>query len=197
MTADRETQVVEWLAELWPVVTAEGLKANHCILAARVAVEVGTYFGVPITERAACCLVANTKGWRLILAEVPVADWPDDAWSLGIDPRDPRNDGLNGYAGHVIAESAHYLLDLSAAQFNRPERGLVIDEPMILPRPDPPDTTETWTYGGPNGTVMVYAPLADRRYRRAPDWRDEANWKPECAALIRMISARLKGERDE
>jgi hypothetical protein len=190
----KETEVVKWLVEFWPVVTRPGLRPNHCILASRVAVEVGRYFGIPITERSTRCLVANARAWELLNQQIPVSEWPDDAWSVGVDPDDDRNRGT-GYPGHVIAESEHYLIDLSAAQFSRPKRGLEFG-PMFLPRPEM--DTEYWTYAdSENGTVIVYSPQADRRYRNAPDWREETNWKPEAAALIRLIRNRMqKGESD-
>jgi hypothetical protein len=181
-----EDELVDWMAKLWPTVT-DGLLPNHCILAARVAVEVGRYFGVPITERAVKVAVFNAKADALAKAGVPTADWPDDAWSVGVGPDDVRSSMSSGYNGHVIAESESYVLDLSAGQFNRPTRDLVVTGPMVLPRG--PDPAECWVYGDERGQVLIYEPIPDRGYRDSPDWRDPSNWRDRAGRLIRTIAS--------
>jgi hypothetical protein len=185
-----EREILEAMARCWPmVVRITGMQPSHCILAARAATETARYFGVTLRERAVSVLVANAKAWELINADVPVDEWPDDAWSIGIDPHDERNAAMRGYAGHVITESPRYLLDLSAPQFNRPRRGLYVEDPLLAPRGD--DPADAWTYGDERGTRLVYRPMDDRSYRKMPDWTNRLNWREETAALIRLVRAAL------
>ena len=44
MAVDEE-DLIDLLFNLWPVVSEGGVKINHCVLATRVAIEVGAYFG--------------------------------------------------------------------------------------------------------------------------------------------------------
>lgn len=181
---NREALIMRSMVDIWPDI-AVGMMPNHCILGARVAVEVGRYFGVPITERSTDTLVANALAWKLIGEAVPVEEWPDEAWTIGVNHESPGN----GYPGHVIAESEHFVIDLSAAQFARTKKGIK-GEALLAPKLDGFDWSASLVISSADdGTVIVYKPMTDTTYKTAPDWRNRLNWGTEASALIRLMKA--------
>lgn len=169
------------LAELWPEVTDKNLAPNHCILAARVAVEVGTYFGVPITARSTKVAVFNkvARDW----IGKPMKDWPEEAWSVGIGGKGVEGPGYNG---HVITESEHWIIDLATGQFTRPTKQLDIG-PTLVVRKDPDTTPESMLTVIVNDCQVSYLPDDDESWKRAPDWKNRMNWTAETGAMIRLM----------
>lgn len=169
---------VEW-AEA--VVGAFEYLENHCILAARVATEVGAYFGQLWSALPVDILLFNRRGLELAGEGVPVAQWPPDAWSVGCAcDADPER-----FSGHMIVAGTEHLMDLSAGQFARPERDIDI-EAWVLPKPPEP-----WVFSDDErGTIMRLTPRPEHRaYRKAPDWhwRGRPANKELTAELIRRL----------
>jgi hypothetical protein len=176
-----ERNLAELIAVLWPDLIAPGLGVNHCILAARVLVEVGAYFGFDWRAQAVDVVVANQAAWELIQTDVPVSEWPEEAWSTGCH-HDLDLPG-RGYNGHVVVLGDHLIMDMAAKQFSRPHRGLVVDGPIV-------GTTDGFEHGAvftDDETVVIYRPRDSLAYRDAPDWR--TNYRIETAALIRALRA--------
>lgn len=182
-----ESTLIYAMASGWPEIAA-GLKPNHCIIAARVAVEVGRYFGVPITPRAVDAIAFNGKGYELFQRGVPATEWPSEAWSVAA-VRDDR-DGYersphSGYDGHVIVESPRYIVDLSAEQFHRPGRTLDVGSPIVIEKPETYDPTTVIARHGE--TTVIYIAEDGQRFATAPDWRNRLNYGVEAAAMIKFL----------
>lgn len=176
-----EDQLIRLMAQEWPEI-AEGLKPNHCIIAARVAVEVGRYFGIPIEARAVDAIAYNKSGGEMMTRGVPLDEWPEEAWSVGIVKGIPGP----GYDGHVIAESPRFILDLAAGQFNRPWRALDCPGPIVIEKPEEYDPAVVKATRG-DTTIVYRSEVGGRRFMGAPDWRNELNFGVEAAALIRVL----------
>lgn len=177
-----EDAVVIAMADFWPEVTDENLAPNHCILAARVAVEVGRYFGVPITARSTKVAAFNPTAREWI--GKPLAEWPKEAHSVGI-----AGAGMHGpgWDGHVIAESEHWVIDLATGQFSRPKKQLDIPETLVVRKEDGASPDRMLTVVLDNDCQIAYLPHDDLGWQDAPDWKNRANWTAEVGALIRLI----------
>lgn len=182
-----EDAVVTAMADFWPEVAAENLPPTHCILAARVAVEIGAYFGVPITARSVKAAAFNKVALDWI--GKPLKDWPKEAWSVGVEG--VGNHGL-GYDGHVIAESEHWIIDLSVGQFARPKHQLDIPETLVVRKDDTATADRMLTVLTESGCQVTYLPYDDTAWMRAPDWYKRANWTAEVGAMIRLVKEAMR-----
>lgn len=54
-------------------------------------------------------------------------------WAIGIDVTTPHDGGK--WPGHLVLSAAGFLVDLAAAQFNRPERGIPFPDCVLAPLP--------------------------------------------------------------
>jgi hypothetical protein len=165
------------LQEIWPKY-AEGLKPNHCILATRVAIEVGRYFGVTYEPMAVSIAVFNEAGWKLFQEGVESKDWPADAWSVGTPSDDTLTNGV--WNGHLMISGSGVIADLNADQMSRPARNIVVPNWVALRPTEPPP----WAHRE-DGTYIMLKPVPASHYRQARDWR--TNYKLMTGDVIRQI----------
>ena len=188
------------LAELWDgPVTAPGSKDGVCIDSARIAVEVLAKVGVKAKAVATQVLAANAAAVPLLNAGVPIADWPDEAWTLGVELGPAPHPGTGkepyrrtGWTGHVVVVGEHekgrWMLDLTAAQFNRPSKGILIPEPIWAPlRGD-----DEFTIGLADGAQITYILQPKiRAFRQSNAWQSAD--LSSVPALAAFLQERLAG----
>lgn len=171
-----------------------GIRPDSCILSTRVGIAVLDRFDLPARPQAVFVLAQNKAAFLLAERGVPVADWPDDAWSVGVDATQFRPENLSPgrWPGHLVVivrqpGEPRLLVDLSADQFDRPERRLVIGGPVFM------DIDGPWTphdpLAAPAGTESEPALIA---YRPMPPGRPESGqWKSSSDWLADVESGRL------
>lgn len=168
-----------------------------CILASLVAEEALCYFGVPATAVDCDVIVYSRKAWELQGADVPVEDWPDDAWSIGcveglVSPRPGWYDG-----GHVlvVTDRERLLLDLTAGQFSRPDHAMPVADAVAVTETarvllSTTDGRETYGSTAAHGVVFLWTFTARRDFRHTREWKVNA---PKFAGpVIRSMRERLE-----
>jgi hypothetical protein len=173
------------LKDLWPEFTPD-FNPNHCILATKVAIEVGRYFGVNFEPMPVSIAAFNQVGWEQFSQGIEVKDWPPEAWSVGVHSADTWNQEGNRWDGHLIISGSGVLADLNADQLSRPERGITIENWVALR----PDTPPPWNHTQEDGTHLVLSSTQATLYRQAKDWK--TNYKPVTGEAIRILRKRLE-----
>lgn len=143
----------------------ERFRPSSCIASTRVAVEVLRAHGFP--------------AW----AQATRAMFTSPGWSVAIAGTGDMAEGQ--YDAHVVAVARegqrHVLVDLSADQASRPERGLIV-EPVAFA------FDGTWPIGKrlPSGAIAAYDLVRSRAYRSSPDWAQRSRW---AYAVDRLLSS--------
>lgn len=139
-----------WLHEFASVVRLVALRnftgRDTCIATTRLGLAVLDQAGVRARPQAVFASAMNLKAYHLAEQQVPVAQWPDDAWSVVIGPEGkPGGTGWDGHLVVMVREPGHprTLIDLSADQFDRPQRDLIVGGPVFM------DISGTWTPADP------------------------------------------------
>jgi hypothetical protein len=139
--AGQPASILEALLEVGPrTASLAGLPANWCLAAAAMTRGVFADFGHPgVRVLGVRASVFNDAGWAQWLRNIPVSAWPDEAWSVGI--RGTGRVSADSWDGHAVAYvpakvggGQAWLVDLSAPQMSRPDRG--IDVPPVALRVD-------------------------------------------------------------
>lgn len=169
-------------------------ETNTCVATTLIGVNVLARYGIKATPTSVWAEAINGKAYRLREDGVPIAQWPDDAWSVIIRPGARATDIAvdnrtgRGWDGHLVLVlrrgpgQPRTLIDLTADQFHRPHRALHVEGPVFLDippgtpwTPQDPMAARTGTAGDPdNPTLVVYhpAPPGDpesTRWRQASD----------------------------
>jgi hypothetical protein len=114
---------------------------NSCISSSRILLEVLQRRGISGRVMPVSAGAFNETAARLVLDGVPMQEWPDEAWSVGIGAI-AEVGPQGGWDGHlvVIARSSaehdlgapRVLLDPTADQMDRPERGIIVGGPVTF-----------------------------------------------------------------
>ena len=105
---------------------------GYCVNATRIAIDVLGKLGVAAKPAVWGVIVGNAEALRMIDSGTPVDEWPDSAWTVGVEPDSPVPLS-KGIRGHLVAEVDGGILDLSARQFTREAYGIDLGGPMWLP----------------------------------------------------------------
>lgn len=180
---------------------------NACILSSRLGMMVLDRLGVKAQPRAVYVTVFNPAGWQASQQRLPVEQWPPEAWSMGNSPTNPNGE----WNGHLVLVLRHttgrrLLVDLSADQFDRPERHIALGGPVCI------GLDSTWTphdpahatvdQGGPDETLIFYRPIppqdqVGRQWREAPDWtRDAPHLEEEAQRIADQVGAPEVADHD-
>lgn len=185
MTTERE-QIIDAWDKAWHELVAPHVSINACILAARTGREVFRHFDIHAKVIAVNAIAVNATADALIRAGTPAAQWPPEAWSVGIDP---ANEGP-GYSGHLILDLDGDLLDQTSNQFSRPEHDMPVAPCLLIDGGGP-----VLRQGGylhvvlDHGVHLEYRLANHRRYTTANDWR--IRWKEWTGPIIRHMRATL------
>lgn len=175
-----------------PRESSSGGPRGRCIEGTRLATAVLRHLGVDAAALACDVVAANRAGVALLAEGVPATEWPPHAWSIGVLCDIPRS-GANrqepgrrrGFAGHVVACGDGWFCDLTAQQFHRPERGLVVDAALAGPY-DP--AVARVSHDLPRGAVLVWKWRPEvRSYRTTPAWRQDVGH-----GLVLAMAERIK-----
>lgn len=153
-------------------------RANTCVASSRLGLAVLERFGIAGRPQPVLVGAFNAEAWELATSGVPIERWPVSAHSVGVagTGATTRVPGDLRWDGHLVLivrrpGRTRLLVDLTADQLGRPERGIVVPGPVLLGLP------QLWTPKDPGlaqlkeGTVVAYRPnVSDRSWRDAPDW---------------------------
>ena len=150
----------------------------------------------------------NADGLQLFIDRVPVDQWPTTAHSVGVDEGSLHKFGTrtgrwNGHLVFTVSQPgmSRLLIDVTADQFARPGRGIIIGGPVFMDiNPDtlftPRDPQFTATAGTPDNTetFLGYRPMPPghpetNRWKQSPDWvRTDADLDPMTDAVKRLMA---------
>jgi hypothetical protein len=185
-----ETDVLlERLRTLWLEAVAPNVRKRCCILAASTTVRVCEYFGIRASELPVRTQILNTEALELSVAHVPMSEWPDSAWSIGVNEHAPEVDG--GWVGHLLVsvENGDFIVDLSGYQYDRPSKGIEVGA-LIRARADITTLANGWSAaaGASDTTWCMWQPWPENRgYRKSKNWR--AGAEHVTGHLIRQLRA--------
>lgn len=160
---------------------------NTCVLTTRIGLAVLESQGVRARPQPVFVTVANRRGFEMHQNRVPVERWPSDAWAVGIDERSSlTGKDSKSWNGHLVLVvrlpgEPRLLIDLTADQFDRPAKGMVVGGPVfmgIASEWSPQDPLST-VIGGPEDgqwdAIVTYRPMPPGHHAFAT-WRDSADW---------------------
>jgi len=113
-------------------INQDGISGN-CLHTTRIALSVCEHYGVTSSPMFGVFMAFNKIGWRCFKNHTPSDKWPPAAWSVGVELEDATTNTIGGHAFLVAKQgNEDYLIDLSANQAHRPERGINLT-PVVLP----------------------------------------------------------------
>ena len=183
-----------------PALEAKFAKPNCCILATRVAIEVGSYFGIEVKPVTCQVLVYNRQFRAHVDAgDFDSTDWrADGSYSLGIGYGMPGQDRGriidvqgNRWNGHLIAVAADAFGDFAIRQVERPERNILTGAAVFGVYRG----ASLWSAEHEDsGTVLEYQLTGNNEvYRLSPDWKDRKRSDRIVGSLIRAIRKEKNG----
>jgi hypothetical protein len=101
------------------------MKESRCIETARALHETLQAFKLPSKLLPVDLLVQNPLAFKLSRDDVPISDWPEQAWSVGVmdspNAKAENDKRTGGWEGHMLVRVARdWLCDPNAGQFFRP-----------------------------------------------------------------------------
>lgn len=179
---------------------AQDFRADSCIAASRIVVEVLDAMGIKADGLRVRLIVynpflANEMDRRGVPASVVLEDNPDEAWSVGLGL--PENvhqpdSGLHvvAWADSIPGTSRALLVDLSLDQASRPHKAMPLG-PLVTEVPRGYADEFRRSDGGivlsrPDGVVIAYT----RHPNDSGYWRASGNWAERDAVIRREIVQR-------
>lgn len=141
--------------------------ASHCINGTRVAISALSVLGVRAKPVSVRFILFNRPAWELYERDVPVTEWPEHAWSMGVGPGSDTGQGR--WNGHLVCEGADWTLDVSAGQFHRPGR-MTMTGPRLIPT-RLPEQGYSATFHDDHRQVLLIG-----RWPENNHWRTAAGW---------------------
>lgn len=181
-----------WLDRFADVTRAEILRwwrPNSCIVSTRLGLEVLKYFGVGAAAQAVTVAAFTKAAAAAIIAGENPRDFGHSVGIAGTDEITMQPDGRRSWDGHLVIRLTQQpvLIDLSADQLDRPQRGLRVPQPIIAPI----DDTTAFERGrslvlesAEDGTVLFYTALTSRAWRKSSDWTKHQDQVRRSAATV-------------
>lgn len=167
-----EARVCWLLCRIGRPMILEEYRPDSCIASTRIGIAVLKELEVPASPLPVEVVAFNPTFSRIMAQgsapEVAVAD--ARAWSVGVSPSAPPP-RPGGWVGHLVILTAGHFVDLSLDQLSRPDKNLDLGA-SPFPRPRGwPESGDWANFGDDAGVTMMYRPLSDQGFRRAPDWK--------------------------
>lgn len=169
---------------------------GNCIEASRLAVAAWRRMGLDCKPVACDVMAFNSVARVLHSARVPIREWPEFAWSVGVRSggRD-EHDGTGrepfrrfGWGGHVVVHGVGWFADLTAVQFNRPAKRIHVPGAVVGPLVDDVGVEHPLDDGG---LIRWYWRPELRSYRSTPAWRQDVERRP-LDELIECVRERME-----
>ena len=111
----------------------ESSNNGACVNATYVGLEVLRRLGVDASPSAWDAMVMNEEARLLMMEQTPVDEWPDTAWSVGVNT---KTRDANGVGFHAVIQMKEGILDLSSIQFDRPHKNINVPMAMFVSTKD-------------------------------------------------------------
>jgi hypothetical protein len=190
----RDERVIEALVKTARPLMLRGVgefafKRDSCIAACRIGSQALHHFNVKARVIGVAYIVLNAAYLRQVSEEgrVPesIEQMRDEAHSLaiGLDWNDTDNVGHFG-----IAVGPRLLVDLSVDQISRPEKGIVLNEPLVANMPPRWQSSgeRVWSHGEAYSFAINAEPL-NKNFARSRDWTLRSRWEPFVRATVRAM----------
>lgn len=171
---------------LGPRIERDWHRRDLCVLATRIAMDVGAYFGIPVEPLVVRVIVINRQFARHVeRGELSVREYQHDgSYSVGcgFNKREKLAPGM--WNGHMVAQADGWFGDFSISQAERPEKGIITGPAVVGPLIG----AACWHCENEHGTMIEYSLHPDPMdYRRGPDWRKEDRRRRIVGDLIREV----------
>lgn len=183
-----EYEEVDALARVWQAWQEREtfpFAPDHCVNGSRLAVEVLRRRGIKARPMSVRFMLFNRFGWDMYSRGLPVEQWPEHAWSLGVaesnEPEKPMK-----WHGHLMVEGDGWTLDLSARQFHRPGK-IISPGPLLVPIKLEADGGWAIFTDEYQQVLMANRWPENRAWRRAPGWL-----RAPDPAVIRQVERHMK-----
>jgi hypothetical protein len=162
---------------------------NCCILATRITMEVGAYFGVEVQPLPVQVILYNGAYRRHVEAgeEYDIERWhrEDGSHSVGVGFGAPGSE-YNCWPGHLIATADGVFADYTIRQAERPQHGIITGNTLVGPYRPP-----RWTAVNNADTTVEYRVTGNDAYTGARDWTDPVRRRKITGPLIREMKITL------
>lgn len=172
-----DEQWLERFAKVTRAATLEYYRRDSCITSARIGAAVLRHFGVlvrlvPVRLLAVTADLYEKYQQGHDLNDPALKGIGHSVLIQGTGRVSVSPDGRRLWNGHVVLVLKHpaTLVDLSIDQASRPEKGLVLDEPVVMPVPD----AQAFRAGEPlaarnhDGTFLLYRVIEDDGWKAQP-----------------------------
>lgn len=186
-------RAIDDLDRIVAVVREEVLKEFHadsCIASVKILSEVLDYFGHSSEPLPVIVCVFNAPAFQSLTAGIPMEDWPEEAWSVGITGTGESKE--KRWDGHLVAMvDGKWLVDPSLDQASRPARNITMS-PVVLDATEwnEHDRKDTWSWQRADGVTLMYKLMPKPgMWRNAPDWtskRESARRRVVGSAIRRL-----------
>jgi hypothetical protein len=160
---------------------------SHCINGTKVVVETFHHYGVEAEATQVDVSVFNRTGWECYQRDISLETWPKHAWSVGVYEGQGTHvpTGPNRWNGHLVALTGEDVVDISARQFQRPDRGIAID--ALTFRGEVP--YEGWCHVDVhNQTHVLYRRVRSLKWKSTRGWqRDHSEQTKELIRRIEVL----------
>jgi len=187
-TIEREKVVLRELANYYKTQVEPTLSTlRTCVLAARIANLILTEFEIPHDVTHVNALIVNDEWHDFVNStdDLDITGLPDAAWSIRYNSAEKPE--KNGLPGHLVVETDHYFVDLSARQLDRPQHNIITAAPLVVPfgaLTELPDGF--WSVPIRKGHYLFRDAAVRRSPKHCPDWtRNCWRYSSECEAVVR------------
>lgn len=191
------------ITEYWQNEVAEQVSPWSCVLAARLVTKALQTLDVPCDILRCDALALNDEAVFYFSQGVPIADWSPTAWTVGANSN-PKSEGTHltvrweggGFDGHLIVVAQGHIIDLTAYQFDRPERGIVTGGSLLVPTSK---TTRKNAPSGFGGSHYVEVPIREGKYFISParyqnNYKCNGDWEHGYKQFLRGLLHHIRGD---
>lgn len=180
-----ERQFLHALTAITRSAALEVCRVDSCIASTRILTSVLDYFGYPSEPLPCRAVVWTSLGFEQAEANVPFEQWPEGAWSVGVSGTG-KTTGKR-WDGHLVAMVAdRWLIDPSADQFTRPQRGMNVGL-VVVDAAEWGDRSRLHCWRRPDGLVVGYSLMPNPGgWRDSPDWR-QGRYRDVVGTVIRRL----------
>jgi hypothetical protein len=158
-----ETLSSVWLRGAAPRLTTDGA----CVAGARFGLEFLKHAGIESWVTQLDAIALDEQSYREMLNGEGPTGWSVGALSVTEVP--------NKWNGHVVVETNDWFIDLTAGQFDRPDKGIVFGHGLCVPVGELIDHVGIWQgdwFEVPvaQGHYLFRDAVVQRDIKKAPDW---------------------------
>lgn len=180
--ASREDWLVDALAKEWLAGVVPRLdEIGACVAGARFGWEYLTRLGIKAWVTQVDAIGLDELSYKEVMNGEGPTGWSIGALSVTSVP--------NKWNGHVVVETDGWFVDLTAGQFDRPDKGIMFGNGLCVPQTQLVHHVGVWQgdwFEVPvaQGHYLFRDAVIQRDIRKAPDWHAGLNLLKETVKII-------------